>query len=64
MASPLPHDVQPDAPLLCPFDNETPLTYTMQNLTPIWSCTNCPYIAFEYINTENINDLKEYLHEE
>lgn len=47
--------------MLCPMCLEGKLEWKPVNNTHIYICDVCPFIAFEYIDNQNLEDLTRYL---
>lgn len=45
----------------CPLCNSEDIHYTVKGKTFIYTCEECPFVGFEYIDAENLKDLNEYL---
>lgn len=46
----------------CPLcSSDTPLEYRQWMSTHLYVCHECPFIAMEYYNNDNVKDLQDYL---
>ena len=45
----------------CPLCREDSITYKSWLSTYIYTCSDCPFLSFEYINDKDLENLQDYL---